>query len=122
MLEWLQDLMTRLKALAVDHGLRPATSRRIYQGPAIYLDGSATKWKMDVGIVACHEQGKGDDNEANGKSDTTNPNWDQILVIGELRNRGRAGSCLARPGHPTLERYSARKTGGSYLALPFVDR
>ena len=79
-LEWLQDLMKSFTAWINERGVHAAARRRIYHGPGIYLDGSTNKRKMDVGIMACHEDGKADE-----IIDDLIPNWTQILVAGELK-------------------------------------
>ncbi|MCJ1281514.1 hypothetical protein MMC26_000834 [Xylographa opegraphella] len=79
-LKWLQDLMESCTAWMNERGVHGAASRRIYQRPGIYLAGSTNKRKIDVGIVACHEDGK-----AKEIIGDLIPNWTQILVAGELK-------------------------------------
>ena len=84
-LEWLQGLTTRFAAWTTEHGERFAAGRQIYQGPSVYLDGSAVKRKMDVGITARHGQSKGEDG-VEERSNTPISNWGEILVTGELKS------------------------------------
>ncbi|KAL8669127.1 MAG: hypothetical protein Q9168_006267 [Polycauliona sp. 1 TL-2023] len=79
-LEWLQDLMKRF--VAWTKGVHPAVSRQIYKGPSTYLDGSPTKRKMDVGVMACHGQSKTD----HGTTHRPKSSWAQMLVTGELKS------------------------------------
>ncbi|KAL8906150.1 MAG: hypothetical protein Q9207_002183 [Kuettlingeria erythrocarpa] len=79
-LEWLQDLMKRF--VAWTDGVHPAASRQIYKGPKTYLDGSAFRRKMDVGVMACHGQSKTD----HGTTHRPKSSWAQILVTGELKS------------------------------------
>ncbi|KAL9117822.1 MAG: hypothetical protein Q9187_005636 [Circinaria calcarea] len=72
--------MKRFTAWINERGIHATARRRIYQGPGIYLDGSTNKRKMDVGIMACHGDGKADQN-----IDDLVLNWNQILVAGELK-------------------------------------
>ncbi|KAL2056600.1 hypothetical protein ABVK25_002994 [Lepraria finkii] len=81
-LEWLQELVERCTAWVTECGVYPAASRQIYKGPSAYLDGSPIKRKMDVGIMACHEQSKTD----HGKTHRPKSNWAQMLVTGELKS------------------------------------
>jgi len=60
-LEWLQGLTNQFAAWTTECSERFAARRQIYQGPGVYLDGSAVKRKMDVGITARHGQSKGDE-------------------------------------------------------------
>ena len=78
-LKWLQELVERFATWVIERGVHPPASRKIYGGPSIYLDGSSIKRKMDVGVMACQQT----DHETTYKP---NPNWAQILVVGELKS------------------------------------
>lgn len=80
-LAWLQELMGRLTAWD-KHSTGATVSRQIYRGPGTYLNGTAIKRKMDVGITAGNGQGRIDDSSTNNRK----PNWSQILVAGELKS------------------------------------
>ncbi len=69
-LEWLQGLTNRFAVWTTERGERFAAGRQIYQGPGVYLDGSAVKRKMDVGITARHGQSKGHEDGVEEKSNT----------------------------------------------------
>ncbi len=118
-LEWLQDLMKRFTAWIDERGVHVAPHRRIYQGPGIYLDGSTNKRKMDVGIMACHGDGKVDEN-----IDHLIPNWTQILVAGELKCNPVEDA--QNPAWVDLATYarevSTHKTGDSFLGLLSVGQ
>jgi len=85
-LEWLQGLTNQFAAWTTECSERFAAGRQIYQGPSVYLDGSAVKRKMDVGITARHGQSKGDEDGVEEKSNTPISNWAEILVTGELKS------------------------------------
>ena len=85
-LEWLQDLMTRLVVWVNHRGSRSIIHRHIYQGPTVYLDGSPIKRKMDVGITARHAQSKSEEDGIEENSNTPISNWGEILVTGELKS------------------------------------
>lgn len=91
-LEWLEDLMTRIMPWTND--VNAAASRQIYNGPSTYLEGSPIKRKMDVGIMLCCGQSK----TAHGKTHESKFHWAQILVTGELKSNssedGREGVWL----------------------------
>ncbi|KAL9028237.1 MAG: hypothetical protein Q9196_003371 [Gyalolechia fulgens] len=83
---WLQELVERLTVWVGEHSTGATASRQIYRGPGIYLDGTAIKRKMDVGITAGNGQGRINDSSANKNKDALKPNWSQILVTGELKS------------------------------------
>ena len=85
-LDWLQDITTRFTEWTTERGERVAARRQLYQGPGSYLNGSPVKRKMDVGIVARHRQGKGDEDAAGKTSDAPISCWTNILVVGELKS------------------------------------
>ena len=65
---------------------RFTAGRQIYQGLGVYLDESAVKRKMDVGITARHGQSKGHMDGVEENSNTPISNWAEILVTGELKS------------------------------------
>ena len=84
-LEWLQDLTKRLVVWLNDLGSHPSSRRQVYQGPTVYLNGSPIQRKMDVGIAACNEQSKSEEDGVGDKSNTLISEWGEILVAGELK-------------------------------------